>query len=112
MFPSLFERILSRILYFCRYLKGPEISGKEQEQREKSNAERSLFIQEVLLATLTDTNLSIRNSNESQALDTNSSISKEICSLSLASNEETQVSDHSPTSEATIPKNSDNGGKN
>lgn len=43
-------------------------TGSDLEDKEKTKAEQSLFIQEVLLATLTDDKLSLRQSRDTSAL--------------------------------------------
>ena len=50
-----------------RYLEEPKPTGKDLEYRETSNAEQSLFIQEVLLATLTDSRLTLQSGDDSTA---------------------------------------------
>lgn len=52
------------IYHFNRYLVETKPSGKDLEQRERTRAEQSLFIQEVLLATLTDSKLSLQDDSE------------------------------------------------
>lgn len=55
------RRQKSILLFFSlhRYLDEPKPTGRDLENREIVNAEQSLFIQEVLLATLTDSQLTL-----------------------------------------------------
>lgn len=52
-----FKNFLTFLVF--RYLEESKPTGAELENLEKTRAEQSLFIQEVLLATLTDTNTSL-----------------------------------------------------
>lgn len=62
------------LFIFDRYLEEPKPTGRDLENREISNAEQSLFIQEVLLATLTDSKLNLGNSSGDATHDTVNSL--------------------------------------
>ena len=49
---------------FCRYLAETKPIGRDLEEKERIRAEQSLFVQEVLLATLTDTKLAITDDDK------------------------------------------------
>lgn len=68
------------IPYF-RYLNSEKLSGQELEKQERVSAEHSLFVQDILLASLTDHQLTVSQSASEKAIQESSTETASIASL-------------------------------